>query len=212
MADVYQGAYLTVATVSGGKSNDLVREFCFILDDCISTSPLIGARLLNDAELDFTHSHSHPRHIHEQPELFTRGRIFQERLLSRRIVYCYEDEFDFQCLEASHCECEGKTTHSPCSAARKARSFLRDCQRMAMLTKTVTDQRHLAIIWMEIVQKYSNLALKKEIDVLPAIGGCAKAFSRSTGQHYVAGMWAEHLHHELLWENMCNHVKRRERV
>lgn len=50
-------------------------------------------------------------------------------------------------------------------------------------------------------QLFFFLKLTNQTDILPAISGCARAIARWTGEEYIAGMWKERLHDNLLWMN-----------
>jgi hypothetical protein len=56
--------------------------------------------------------------------------------------------------------------------------------------------------WRSIVQNYSRRSLTKQPDLLPAIRSIAEDMTASINQTYIpcAGMWKEHLGHDLLWQ------------
>lgn len=53
--------------------------------------------------------------------------------------------------------------------------------------------------WFEIVFEYSRRNFTKDTDILPALGGIARAFSDITKDKYCAGMWETELIQSLCW-------------
>lgn len=53
--------------------------------------------------------------------------------------------------------------------------------------------------WFEIVIEYSRRNYTKDTDILPALGGVARAFSDITKDRYCAGMWESELLQSLCW-------------
>jgi hypothetical protein len=53
--------------------------------------------------------------------------------------------------------------------------------------------------WRQIVQHYTERRFTNVTDVLPALSGLAGAFSRATGERYLAGLWEGDLVSSLNW-------------
>lgn len=53
--------------------------------------------------------------------------------------------------------------------------------------------------WTSVVMKYSKTNLTYPSDRLPALSGVASRQQAMTGGHYLAGIWRERLHEQLLW-------------
>ncbi|KFY68518.1 hypothetical protein V498_10619 [Pseudogymnoascus sp. VKM F-4517 (FW-2822)] len=60
--------------------------------------------------------------------------------------------------------------------------------------------------WYRTVQRYTDLAITMQHDILPGIGGLAGRFAALVKGRYATGLWVEDLHRGLLWrvrgENM----------
>jgi hypothetical protein len=54
--------------------------------------------------------------------------------------------------------------------------------------------------WREVVQTYTQCHLTKPSDKLIACAGLARRIALGSKDDYVAGMWQNHLEHQLLWE------------
>lgn len=62
--------------------------------------------------------------------------------------------------------------------------------------------------WMELVGEYTRRELTYDSDMLPALGGIVSRVSKRTGDQFLAGLWKENIHIELLW--MARDVPHRE--
>lgn len=58
---------------------------------------------------------------------------------------------------------------------------------------------HFDWLWAQLISEYSSGALTFEADRLVAIAGVASQIESRTGFTYVAGLWKEFLHYNLLW-------------
>ncbi|KAK3946651.1 heterokaryon incompatibility protein-domain-containing protein [Pseudoneurospora amorphoporcata] len=121
-------------------------------------------------------SHPHPHHPDAQnPPLFSRAWVFQERILSPRVLHFNEEELMWECRTSVLCECQ--PAH---------------CD----------DQSELQAQWRAMVQEYSALNLSHGTDKLPALSGLAKQLGRMRpSAKYLAGLWSDSLHFDLLWSS-----------
>jgi hypothetical protein len=119
--------------------------------------------------------------------LLKRGWVYQERLLSPRILHFLPGELIWECSEEGLCEC---------SAARlPQKPIVLDHWRHPDLYAIVTK-------WHSLVQSYTSLDLTYTSDKLPAISGIAKLLHGSHGRYrgdYLAGLWRNTLLFDLTW-------------
>lgn len=207
MADIYRGAYLTIA-MAWNDNEDLfsipdsnTSDNCLRLTDEGGHSYFIGTR---DYDQRVGGSWKHIKELQSKYPLFTRGWIYQERLLSPRILTCHREEFTFHCLEHFTCEC-GSVTIAP----HPHHPF------QSIFSDNLTHRRHLAgqihrpggnvarfqKRWHEIVITYMSLNLTEQRDILPGIAGCARALWALEGYEYVAGLWRRTISRDLMWYN-----------
>ena len=68
-------------------------------------------------------------------------------------------------------------------------------------TKAENDKKKRDIwqYWRNLICTYSSLDITYKTDVLPALSGLADQIAAITGGTYLAGMWKEDIHRELLW-------------
>ncbi|KXX74812.1 hypothetical protein MMYC01_208653 [Madurella mycetomatis] len=148
--------------------------------------------------------------LEDQP-LTTRGWTLQERLLSPRTVHyatdqmyfeceqslCSEDGFDFTDLYFS---LENLNTTQHCAFEQHGMfkdagvSFIRG-------THAATQQPGLQWQggWLFLVENYSQRRLTVSLDKLSALAGVARVVADHTGDRYFAGVWASHIHEDLMW-------------
>ncbi|KAI0003519.1 heterokaryon incompatibility protein-domain-containing protein [Xylariaceae sp. FL0662B] len=179
MADIYRNAFLTIAAVSAPTSWGGCYSAVHEADMCVRVS--VDRRL--DCLLGVREDKPNPS------PLFKRAWVCQERILSRRILYCTQSELQFQCYDSSVCECGNASMHrkiegkQPSTARRAYEGHI---------------SRSLIKRWHRTVTAYSRLDLSYGGDKLPALSGCAKDFAGSGGR-YLAGLWEKILAEGLLW-------------
>ncbi|KAI1737088.1 HET-domain-containing protein [Xylaria scruposa] len=125
-----------------------------------------------------------------------RGWIFQEWILSRRIIYYTDYGLFFECQTHSP-QNDGQERAWPISSSRYGLKVL------IGLGKTPPDE-----LWYRLIESYSFRDLMRpEEDRLVALGGIKDAFEeilqQSSGTHwsleYIAGLWISDIHYGLLW-------------
>ncbi|RYP73886.1 hypothetical protein DL771_003328 [Monosporascus sp. 5C6A] len=136
--------------------------------------------------------------------LLTRAWVYQERMLSTRVVHFGRYEIFFECQSSIQCECEGIAYHG---SSMEAPIALMKVEHAAALQayddfgelylRKVSYQR--ARLWRTMVCSYTALLLTKSKDRLPAFGGLAKNMAPWRKQRYLAGLWEETLNDDLLW-------------
>lgn len=137
------------------------------------------------------------RHRATDLPLLERGWVFQEHLLSPRILHFGHDELMWECMEFTSWECGGMEEEH--SAFQESWLALRNASNPIHRRLHKEDRWELCKIWSTLVEEYSRLKLSKPSDIFPAISGIAKSFGEAIGWKYCAGMWKETMIHELLW-------------
>jgi hypothetical protein len=190
MTAIYQNSHLTIAaTKSRGSEESLFSATppvyqCIQLDQ-ISGQPLLLRKVLPHPRIWTINSPEYP--------LLSRGWVYQERLLSPRVVHFTSAELLWECLEKSDCECEAPDLMDRQTATKVEHSHLiSNSQNLNSIVKR----------WHEILCEYSGLDLTFQADKLPAISGIAKQMHNAFGPllgDYLAGTWEKTLHHDLMW-------------
>ncbi|OPB40553.1 heterocompatibility domain protein [Trichoderma guizhouense] len=209
MASVYQNAYLVIsASKSFGSGDSLFGEVNEQLKPSIIPVPSLGQGSAVCFRKSFAHMPGYMDQKLAKPSLlptFNRGWIFQERLLSSRILHFGPQELSWECLQDSACQCIG---HYASSATVDPVDMVHTMAALRMLNpKAVFNQNYWQKLygtqkvkaWHMIVEDYTRLHLTFESDLFPAISGIAKRFQSSLGSEYVAGMWTKSLIDDLAW-------------
>ena len=152
----------------------------------------------------FTNSDSkiYELHCHEElpklmtSPLFERGWVFQERMLSKRIVHFMEQELWWECRECCHCEC-GSKDHTAEWSYPTYSSFLIG-NNLAVDMSKLLSLEDIDKKWGKLVGTYSSLSLTYPDDIFPAIQALAKLVPPSMGR-YLAGHWEKTLITSLGW-------------
>lgn len=126
--------------------------------------------------------------------LSTRGWVFQEWLLSKRIIHLSKDQvrWECHCLAASEVYPKGLEDH--------------DIDLHGLPTKNVIkllESENVSTLWRRIREEYSEMHLTVATDKLTAFAGIARMVHKvlkSPKEDYVAGLWRPELMTELLWE------------
>jgi hypothetical protein len=148
----------------------------------------------------------HPTLTHHP--LLTRAWVYQERMLSPRVLHFGRYEVSFECRSLIQCECGSipfysKSRSIPVPLIKLEHAIsLWDYRRYREVDG---DQYRAEIeyqgarLWRTMISSYSALLLTKPKDRLPAIGGLAKEMAAVRKSRYLAGLWEDALNDDLLW-------------
>ncbi|KAF4625545.1 hypothetical protein G7Y89_g12622 [Cudoniella acicularis] len=233
MGFIYEGAILTVAAASGTDGCFSEAEQIFKGFE-ISNPQRRNPRLYLRKGLPYHGTPALEKESNTAHEfsggldLFTRGWVMQERLLSRRLVIFSPHEIMWECFEISDCECgrlsggiKGKAIEGHIGphfdVARELYKYeeqhrtedpnyllspmpFKVAYHMSLKDGDEYRMRKIRDWWRRLVDTYSSLSLTKESDRLPALTGLATWFGRTTGmEDYIIGHWMASLPFDLAW-------------
>jgi hypothetical protein len=139
----------------------------------------------------------------EVPPILTRAWVYQERLLSRRVLHFTAQEIQWECRENTKCYC-GFLQPTPSDPKINQQQALNSMD-------TSYNSNPLLERWTRIVEEYSPLQLSYSRYRLPALSGLAKQIQEhaktSLGQ-YVAGLWDGYTGELIGWKNALLWAKR----
>ncbi|KAM0426542.1 hypothetical protein ACHAPT_008234 [Fusarium lateritium] len=124
-----------------------------------------------------------------------RGWVYQERILSSRIVYLGNEQLYWECDQSRASEAfpDGLPSHNFGTGVVRA--------RMRPATKMLADYFHREL-WPGMIEKYTTTDLTFESDRLVAFSGVAKLLSQRGPGDYAAGLWKELLLPGLHWDKI----------
>ncbi|KAM0813974.1 putative HET-domain-containing protein [Seiridium cardinale] len=190
MKRIYKDAFITIAGAAASNC-----ESGFLHDRSVgsSTTLQVSHRGVSD-EIVLTHRDMDEFTGIDLPEqdspLHKRAWVFQERLLSSRILYFGTKRMYFECFTNARIE----NCHHPIRWAD---------DEIDIVVKTPLNQlsTHSARrrYWSTLVVAYSQMKLTKISDKLPALSGLASDFQQLTKSRYLAGIWQEDMPDALAW-------------
>lgn len=127
--------------------------------------------------------------------LNSRGWVFQERFLARRILHFGPRQLGWECRELEALEIfpnglpRGFTT-----------TFMSKPRVYGMMSKlSQGSNEDFASEWHVLVNNYSKCSLTFTKDKLVAFSGICESIMASRADHYVAGVWSKTLAYDLAW-------------
>ncbi|KAH7131922.1 heterokaryon incompatibility protein-domain-containing protein [Dendryphion nanum] len=200
MCHVYTNAILTIA--ASGAQDDTVgflgrREWL--------SNPI----KIKGKDTGFAIRRSIHQDLAEYGPLMSRGWVFQERMLSRRVLYFEKYEIWWECRETRYCECGSNLFLAPYRVDPAIYNeipdypdFDRDSSSFGTYLFTQVGMDKDTYRWWRevVVTTYFPLGLTKPTDRLPALSGIASAVQNKTKDMYLAGLWSSDLAEGLLWQ------------
>ncbi|KAI1417299.1 heterokaryon incompatibility protein-domain-containing protein [Hypoxylon sp. FL1857] len=207
MASIYRNAYLTIAATKSSSGDGGL--FAHTPDFEVSgTTPsgedyylVFRERIHHDLTADGGTPHF---------PLMRRAWVYQERMLSQRVLHFGYYEIFWECSTKVCCECGnvdslGYMGTIPIPIPRKMMaSALESLGRTLSGNWTnrewVESARYfIARMWRSMVTIYTALNLTIASDCLPALGGVARTFAEKRKSPYLAGLFEDSLLDDLLW-------------
>ncbi|KAK4078595.1 uncharacterized protein Triagg1_2926 [Trichoderma aggressivum f. europaeum] len=211
MCEIYSGAYVTLAAAWSADSDvGLFRESAsFKVQPATHLGPQAASYLIRRVPEHTTWDVAGVLQMTPELPLLSRAWVYQERLLSPRIVYFTRYEVAFECAGGKRdkiCECEhipgGLWGGGSNGAGGGSGEHTNDRKVYHFEGLRASNLAEIRKYWHQIVAEYSGLRISFTSDRLPALSGVARqygtAHSADLGR-YVAGMWENCFPSELLW-------------
>jgi hypothetical protein len=211
MAGIYAGALLTISATAAEHDD---QGFISTAREWMDGTK-ISVRTKEEVPYDIYVRHKIPHHPDFSPgipdddykpnaiRLLSRGWVYQERLLSSRLLRFDKLEMVWECKQNTTCECMQFPTsrtlrndyyENPLKSSIKV-------EHAKALESAIDDPALCAKRWRQMVVEYSDLSLTKEEDKLVALAGLAQEMKLyRLDELYLAGMWEKSLFSDMLWE------------
>ncbi|KAJ4854217.1 heterokaryon incompatibility protein (HET) domain-containing protein [Trichoderma breve] len=165
--------------LQSAKMADIYHQSCLTLAATWSNSNSTGC-FPAQADEYAEHSLEVTNSAQDNFSLKVRPWVFQERVLSPRVLHFCLREMIWECCEHTICECGGESESSSREDA-----------------------------WHGLVEHYSKLKLTKQTDRLPALSGLAHRMAPFLGDYH-AGLWKSSLFLDLAWaaDKPSSHLNR----
>lgn len=140
-----------------------------------------------------------------QETLYTRGWVFQERMLSPRIVHFGSKQVFWDCATKSACEVFPNSIPEPLDTISATERHWRERLQLASIIRNGRDlvgeaDGSVETLWRTAIANYTACSLKWSTDKLIACWSIAKLVrDMLEGEQYAVGMWSFNLHKQLSW-------------
>jgi hypothetical protein len=138
-----------------------------------------------------------------QTILYTRGWVFQERMLAPRILHFAHKQIFWDCPTISASECLPAGLPDPVDSVagpdRHWRGRLQEPGTLAHGPLAGPNDDSLQQFWKKAVKKYTSCNLTKGRDKTIAMWGIAKLVRDGLQQRYGHGLWEPNLEEQLAW-------------
>lgn len=217
MADIYANAHLTIAAAhsdgpraglySTPKSESRAHRLPLSRSSSLDgTGPgLYARRAIAHIDNRYVGSAAASSLSNDELPLLQRAWFFQERFLSRRVLYFTSAELAWQCPARVSCQCRGdqddvSPDHLPVDLGSKTANPRKYYHTSALAVAIESKgMEEVARRWLDLVSDYSMLEMTFDRDVLPALSGLATVFGVLLETAYKAGLWEEFILPGLLW-------------
>ncbi|KAK4084412.1 uncharacterized protein Triagg1_892 [Trichoderma aggressivum f. europaeum] len=204
MHTIYENAYLTLAATASSHGNGgcyrstpqeaYERKFIYGTPQFESQGSTVYVR---EAIPHFDNRNSYEVRNREFP-LLERAWVYQEQVLSSRMLHFCSFELLFECKEDADCQCEEGSMFHQTNKVRIYRTLQATNRKASMVWS-----------WPELVENYTALKMTYDKDRLPALSSIARKIAQlSPGDCYLAGMWKSTLLESLLWFIVYDEVQR----
>ncbi|EWG54339.1 hypothetical protein FVEG_17301 [Fusarium verticillioides 7600] len=181
MGDIYRNSICTLACHIRDNEN---KGF---LDRALRKSMVI-LRGENEQAFRFSLPSQFSRAIVHESAINWRGWVLQERLLSRRILHFLPSQTYFE-----------TEFNRVMSLETKRYEFLESTPGLGPSILTRSQPRQAIGEWHQIVEWFSQCALTRSRDRLPALAGIASLIQRRLSDDYLAGLWGFSFIEDLCW-------------
>ncbi|KAF2710084.1 HET-domain-containing protein, partial [Pleomassaria siparia CBS 279.74] len=127
--------------------------------------------------------------------LLSRAWVFQERILSPRVLHFGEGELLWECLEEYTCECTSDIQVFP--------NYPKSHHSRILESFSEVD---IPAVWRQLVSEYSRLDITYPSDRLPALMGIVEPMRKVNQSRIVAGCWESCLFYDMLWSCTAKHL------
>ncbi|KAF6817732.1 hypothetical protein CMUS01_12029 [Colletotrichum musicola] len=200
MNEVYSNLFCNISATNAPNSHHSMfseRNPAALYPDGIN--PRLNGRLIRHRVLDYCFWEKEMSHA----LINTRAWVFQERLLSPRVLHFGERQILWECESKDAAEIYPEDLPVDLSwSFKRFKGFTLDD------TAKAPGDFRIYLYWAEIVKAYTVCKLTFPSDKLIALSAVAKRMTRFHGDEYVAGMWRRYLERELIWSVSERHADR----
>lgn len=186
MAEIYRGSFLTIAATKAVNSS----QGLYTDTTCHRSVSLNHSRFQCQVREKVPHDLNNRD---ELSPLLSRAWVFQERILSHRLVHFASTELWWECMGSTTCEC-----------CRISGGVYAGFEKRHLDVEEEFDEAFVGETWRCLVSDYSFKQLTYQKDILPAIQGLAKRMYTTRRSEYLGGLWRDSLMKDLVWRRIMS--------
>lgn len=195
MSDVYANSYCNISALQALDSHQTMFSTNKPPDWASQIINLNGTQMLVSSDYYWMSEVSCPNQ-----GLNTRAWVYQERLVSPRVLHFGASQVMWECREKDASQCH------PEALPRQLTEYRDNGLRFKELIPTKGTSPNNDVVegyarWEQIVQDYSGCNITFPRDRLPAISAVARQMQRALDDQYIAGLWRKNMPHGLLWKS-----------
>ncbi|KAK7968069.1 HET-domain-containing protein [Apiospora aurea] len=204
MGKIYSGAYLTVCAASSSSCEEGYLQRDFVTPIEVPTDPVSdpsgAAGTYFFQPIRWSCNYEHIRFYHAPFSLAnskwnTRAWTFQEKMMSRRLLFFTTSGLNFNCGQYLHSE----HSASPIPSSHETIPSVRDPFELEELHR-MGDKSKIYHAWIQrVANKYGDRQMTRRTDAFPSLSGLAHTFASLLQDDYVAGLWKQDLARGLSW-------------
>ena len=208
---IYKFSDCTISATASANSNG----GCFFPRNSLHLQPCrVVGNVLHPEDQDevmyvYDHRVDYWRQMYQAP-LSSRAWCLQERLLSPRVLHYMSDQLFWECSRLDACEAfpQGLDVEYNSFSAKGMFNLKRAFKALEPGVHVSKDDEVLVSYgktpytdWQYILETYSNTDLTRPTDKLVAIAGLAQEWALRIQDIYLAGLWKNDIHRQLLWHS-----------
>ncbi|KAF4921912.1 hypothetical protein CGCVW01_v005646 [Colletotrichum viniferum] len=207
MASVYLGARVTISATAADDSSTGTMPDSMLRHPTYIKPTWEGFEDMPKLQRPFRiiDNTSFSRHVLLRT-IFTRGWVYQERLLSPKIIHCADDQLWWFSIS----DAKGHVFNETCKGNNfdilRIPGLLQSFSPSELYSITPNSQAlHSRHVWWSLVEDYMTRQFTFDSDRLVAIGGVTSVYQRLSGLRedaYLAGLWRHTLIEDLLWTTL----------
>jgi hypothetical protein len=197
MCSIYSNAALTIAASASKSSNE--GFFRKSSPEHIGKPVSIDSDVVGSAAIFSRETLRHQSILDSCSPLLKRAWVFQERLLSPRMLHFTSQELIFECRERTWCECSNNQDWVSQTNLGISWQYPYENPKLSHSSALQNPSSpSLGDEWRKMVGRYSILSMTFPKDMLPAISGLAREMQPMRGV-YLAGLWVDTFIEDLAW-------------
>lgn len=198
MAAIFRGAFLTISATSANTCRGGLG-----IQSLLMPTNKVDIVLENGRRMRFAvrgRKYNDPWFKMEASPIHRRAWIFQEKILSRRILHITDEQMIWQC--ATEIESEDGMTDTALTTGKTWHPLYSHLPKHPVRS----NHRHFCRLWWSWIDDYTRRALTKSSDKYAAFAGATRLYQEISGDEPIVGLWKRNLVIHLSWRMLATEL------